>query len=473
MRWHKTLITLFALIAASSCVKQKPWDEGSELLAFPGAMGFGANTTGGRFGEIRYVTSLDDSGPGSFRFAVQGDEAKIVVFAVSGIIRVYSNIVVGKNTTIAGQTSPGGITLYMFDRFNPDPNGKNGRLSLTGNTIVRHLRVRGSEYGRDTVSIHGAVENIIIDHMSVSWSGDELLAATGGFRNSTIQWSTFEEPLDGWSDQDEHNYGVKLTGAKNGNISLYHSIISHSIRRNPSMDFGGPYIGDVRANLLYNCSSGFKVEHNEDGENAPNWGRYNIVSNYYQRGAESDVRMRDDTPIWLRDLNHPIQLYIAEHIDESLTTNNLTDHIFLEGADLYSFLPEPITIPHPVPMKISATAARDLALAKAGAWPRDATTLRVLQGIKDRNGRMVTMKDSGGRYNYQKWQDDTDNDWSSNEVPIDSDKDGMPDDWEKLIGLNPTINDSADTNMSKVGYTNIEIYINHLSDLAVNQNALP
>lgn len=461
--WHPIRILVLLMITASYDVKAA-WSEGSELLAFPGAMGFGSNATGGRFGEVRRVTNLNDSGSGSFRDAVNGDDPKIVVFTISGIIRVESNLVVGRNTTIAAQTSPGGITLYLFDRFTPDKDDDNGRLSLRGNTIIRHLRIRGSDYGDDSVNMSGPVENIMIDHMSVSWSGDEIFAATGGFRNSTIQWSTFEEPLSGWHNEDEHNFGVKLTGEDNGNISLYHSIITHSIRRNPSMNFGGPDIGDVRANLLYNCSSGFRVEHGDGDGNESIWGRYNLVSNYYQRGDQSDVRMRDDTPIWFRDLEKEIQIYLTLHRDESLITNNLEDHIFLEGPDRYTLVNQPFEVSHPFPSPMSPVTARNLALERAGAWPRDETTRRVIQEIKNRTGNMKKMNGSGGRYNYKKWQDDAGNDWPNVAAPIDSDNDGMPNEWELEVGLNPNKNDASGTKLSSVGYSNIEMYINQLGD---------
>ena len=45
----------------------------------------------------------------------------------------------------------------------------------------------------------------------------------------------------------------------------------------------------------------------------------------------------------------------------------------------------------------------------------------------------------------------------------DEDHDGMPDRWETEHGLDPT--DSLDrngTNLSNLGYTNIEVYINGL-----------
>src|SRR5215475_6204080 len=51
--------------------------------AFPGALGFAANATGGRNGSIYHVTTLSDSGQGSFRDAV-GTGNRIVIFDVGG-----------------------------------------------------------------------------------------------------------------------------------------------------------------------------------------------------------------------------------------------------------------------------------------------------------------------------------------------------------------------------------------------------
>jgi len=50
----------------------------------------------------------------------------------------------------------------------------------------------------------------------------------------------------------------------------------------------------------------------------------------------------------------------------------------------------------------------------------------------------------------------------SSEPPIDSDHDGMPDEWEIARGLNP--NDSSDsaTDRDSDGYTNVKEYLNYL-----------
>jgi len=44
-------------------------------------------------------------------------------------------------------------------------------------------------------------------------------------------------------------------------------------------------------------------------------------------------------------------------------------------------------------------------------------------------------------------------------APMDSDNDGMPDEWEAQNGLNPKYDDSASNNFHQI-YTNIEFYIN-------------
>ena len=102
--------------------------------AFPGAEGHGRFVTGGRGGNVIRVTNLNDDGPGSLRYAVNGNSRKIVVFDVAGVIALSKDLAIGDNTTILGQTAPApGITVRYYT-VNPG-----------GNNIIRFIRFRRGE----------------------------------------------------------------------------------------------------------------------------------------------------------------------------------------------------------------------------------------------------------------------------------------------------------------------------------------
>ncbi|WP_089773663.1 hypothetical protein [Ruania alba] len=138
--------------------------------AFPGAEGAGKFTTGGRGGEVYEVTTLADSGAGSLREAVSGDN-RVVVFRVGGTIELESGLdVTGSNLTIAGQTAPGDGISVINNEFNIEGD----------NIIIRYLRVRaGDMMGTPIDAFNGETRrNLVIDHCSISWGSTSASRCT-------------------------------------------------------------------------------------------------------------------------------------------------------------------------------------------------------------------------------------------------------------------------------------------------------
>jgi len=164
-----------------------------QLFAFPGAQGAGKFTEGGRGGDVYHVTSLQDSGHGTLREAIESAQGpRTIVFDVAGMIRLKDELVIEKKShlTIAGQTSPGkGITLA-------DPCLQ---IKESSHIIVRFLRVRlGDEnkpqgLGPDCITVEHS-DHIMLDPLSLSWGID----GNGDFRGLeyvTLQWLIFSEAL--------------------------------------------------------------------------------------------------------------------------------------------------------------------------------------------------------------------------------------------------------------------------------------
>lgn len=208
----------------------------SGLLAFPGAEGFGAQATGGRGGSVYVVTNLNDSGTGSFRDAVSQSN-RIVVFAVGGIININDRIVVSPHVTIAGQTAPGGgITVY----------GNGVSYSGATNTITRYIRYRmgtGGDSGKDAITIANG-ENMIFDHVSVSWGRDETFSINGDVSNVTISDSIIAQGLE------THSCGGLIQTS--GGVSIIRSLYIDNKTRNPKVKGVNEFVN----NVVYNWGGG-------------------------------------------------------------------------------------------------------------------------------------------------------------------------------------------------------------------------
>jgi pectate lyase len=407
------------------------------LPAFPGAEGFGAFTPGGRGGKVYVVTSLADSGAGTFREACSAKGPRTVVFNVSGIIELKTPLVISNPyITIAGQTAPGdGICL------------KRRELKIsTHDVIVRYIRSRpgdieGAEM--DAISVVNGGHDVILDHCSANWSIDEGLSPSGDIYNITVQWCLIGQALlHSVHKKGAHGFGSLVRGT--GGITLHHNLWIDNVARNPRLGDNynkppWPTI-DVRNNVMYNWGD---MASGMTGGNIS----VNYVGNYLKPGPSSSNRR----PIVLTKTSK-VQFYLKDNIVEGRPHHTASpDSMFEDGGDraLYQIVEQAFKVP-PVKMSSAEQALKDVLATVGASRPvRDSVDARLIREVETNTGKMIdSQNDVGGWPVYR-----------SVKPYKDTDKDGIPDSWEienKMNHKNP-----ADA-MEKVseGYTRLEIYMN-------------
>lgn len=285
MNNKKILTSMAAALMSAAALAQTP--------AFPGAEGHGRYVTGGRGGRVVHVTNLNDSGTGSFREAVKTGK-RIIVFDVAGVIALKSDLKIGDNITILGQTAPSpGITLRYYT------------VQPGNNNIIRFLRIRRGEEknindGADATWQRNKT-GIIFDHCSFSWSIDEV-ASFYDNNNFTMQWCTIAESLTNpGHSKGAHGYG----GIWGGKLaSFHHNFLGHLMNRGPR--FNGARYGwtGYTSNQDYatykwknpvqaeNVDFRNSVIYNAQGTcyGGPGGGQINIVNNYYKAGPSQGLK---------------------------------------------------------------------------------------------------------------------------------------------------------------------------------------
>ncbi len=455
----------------------------ADIPAFPGAEGGGAFTQGGRGGKIFVVTSLEDSGKGTFREACEAVGARTIVFNVSGIIQLKKRISMrAPYVTIAGQTAPGDGICIAGETLEID----------THDVIIRHMRFRrgATEVTRRDDALGGnPIGNIIVDHCSVSWGLDENIslyrhqfAANEKSKleklpacNITIQNTISSEGLDTYN----HAFGSTIGGL---NSTFMRNLWADNISRNASIGMYGDF--NFVNNVIFNW-------WNRSLDGGDYRSMFNIINNYFKPGPITPT----DQPIRYRILKPESgymkpktygRAYVSGNFivgSPEVTADNWNGGVQLEDlpeAEVKSYLefikqPKAFTMPHITIMK--AEEAYEFVLNNVGATipKRDIVDERIIKqvrtgkievkdGLENAIGKdfikrrlpadsykkgIITHPDQVGGYPVYKGK-----------AYKDSDNDGIPDAWEKKNGLNP--NDASDANKDSNGdgYTNIEKYFN-------------
>lgn len=435
----KTQLFILATLTLATGFAVNALGTETNVPAFPGAEGYGARTSGGRGGQVIAVTSLDASGPGSLRAACEAEGPRIVVFRVSGTIDGDVKIK-HDHITLAGQTAPGdGITLK-------------GNLAIDANDVViRYLRVRTDHEGD---ALGGRYRrNIIVDHVSASWSSDEVFSLYHN-ENVTIQWCMITEACA--KADGSHRFGG-IWGNQHG--TYHHNLIAHNDSRNIRWASGCGF-NDYRNNVLYNwgyeSSYGGEAQQVGDRRIPPiPFSTINMVANYSKPGpaTRSDMRARIAKPS-SRGADDNGSWYVADnYVDGSpdVTANNW---LGMHGNG-FTKLAEPWEA-----MPIRRQSAKDAYVAVLDAAgcslpKRDSIDARIIEEVRTgtathaRNGIITTPNEVGGWPTLQ-----------TANAPQDSDNDGLPDEWELRFKLNAQDATDAAQDNDKDGYTNVEEYVN-------------
>ena len=420
----------------------------AQTLAFPTAVGFGKDVTGGRGGTVYHVTNLNDAGAGSFRDAVSASN-RIVVFDVSGYITLKTAVSAKSNLTIAGQTAPGeGIGF------------RGGKISFgsQSNVIIRHIRIRpGSEVAsKEDVGINLVdAKNIILDHCTIEFApwnnigGVSTNSQTKPVINITFQNCLIANPT-------YQQFGAHIE-SPNGTWTWAYNIFANSHNRNPLDKINDIFIN----NVLYNCSAGYTTHTSTNF-------KHDIIGNYMIKGPASTGT---DNQWYQVDKNQSI------YYNGNLKDSNL-DGVLNGTTTTPSWYQGPGTIltapwsnlTAGIPTYSAQTAYRYTA-SVAGTFPHDEMDRLVMSQIrtlgKGTTGTGAGTCGPGGSLYTSQVQTGLGNNGYGTIVtgtkPTDTDNDGMPDYWEKTFGSNVTSNDAM--KIGSDGYALIEKYLNWLAEV--------
>ncbi len=402
----------------------------AEPLAFPEALGFGANVTGGRAGTVYHVTNLNDDGKGSFRDAVsQGN--RIVVFDVGGIINIKTAVSIKSNITIAGQTAPGeGIAIH------------GGKLSTgkQSNIIIRYLRIRPGENTAstkdDALNLYDA-KNVIVDHCSVElapWNNFGGSSDNADYRVTgiTVQNSLIANPIG-------QQFGAHIESI-DGTWAWYYNAFVNTHNRNPLDKINDIFVN----NILYNFEAGYTTHTSAKF-------KHDIVNNYFVYGPEGKNE-------WFQvDKNQSIYANgnLIDKNRDGVLNGGPTSIYYYQGPGEELKNPwNELTTKGPM---MSAASAWRYVTSQSGVLPYDDIDSLIWHqvGTLGKEGALVKSVGAMGLK--------TNNGWGeviAGKAATDSDKDGMPDYFEEAMGYD-TAKDDAMTKEDD-GYVRIEKYINWL-----------
>ena len=427
-RWRWWWFLVFLLMLNGALLAQTP--------AFPGALGFGGYATGGRNGTVYHVTTLADSGAGSFRDAVSSS-GRVIVFDVGGHVQLLSAVSAKGNLTIAGQTAPGGI---CFD-------GHEISFSSRANFICRYVRVRPGSNASSSELGFGMYQttNAILDHVSIGFAPYDNIDAVAA-NNLSFQNCIVANPIGQQFGAHMENVGA--------NCSWQYNIFANSHNRNPLAKINDTFIN----NAEYNNQGGYTTHTSTPF-------KHDLVNNYFVAGPSSG----GDFPWYQIDKNQSFY-YSGNYYDANKSSpldGAITTPYWYQGVG--TVLSAPWSSWTAVTPTVSAALAWRYDLSAAGAFPRDDVDSLILSQMKSlgTSGQIYTSQTQTGLANNGYGT------FTGGLAPANYSGDGMADYWKLANNLSTNIFYPLTTNTAD-GYTLLEHYLNFLgAPHAVTQSNTP
>ncbi|MES2924933.1 MAG: T9SS C-terminal target domain-containing protein [Verrucomicrobiota bacterium] len=476
---HLTYFWRVDEVSTSGAVtKGSVWYFRPRRLAFPGAEGYGRFARGGRGGVVVHVTNLNDSGPGSLRDAILGDHGpRTVVFDVSGLITLQDDIVIDGSRpyiTVAGQTAPGKGICVKRQQF---------AMSGARDAIVRFMRIFPGKESGETQNATGmaGVDHCIMDHCSFGWGLDEGISSRGA-KNLTMQRSFCSEMLnvaghDKKGSGNAHGFAASIGGDI---ASFHHNLLAHNEGRNWSLAGGltgdGSYSGrlDIFNNVVYNW-----------GGRATDGGAHevNFVNNFYKPGPAT--RMFIALKPQYGGFPGKQQYYMVGNVMPGHFTERNQEAGREVSTESGGTIPEKSKPSYSAWVNAPFFPSYAVIDTAVGAYKKVLSDVGCNQPMTDDHDSRIIRETLDGTHTYSgsvnrnkdgaRGLPDTTDDvggWENygNETRSadwDTDKDGMPNWWESIKGLNPNspAGDFAECNADADGdgYTNLEDYLNWMA----------
>ena len=422
-RFFLSLFVLLTSVFAAEAQKQ---------LAFPGAVGWGRYAVGGRYGSVYHVTNLNDSGSGSLRDAVSKPN-RIVVFDVSGVINISSRVSFASNLYVAGQTAPGeGVVVY----------GDGVTFSGSNNLIVRYMKFRmgkGGTSGKDCAGVANGT-NMIFDHCSFAWGLDETFSINWDNKGTAPSHITLSNCVVG-QGLLTHSAGGLI---QSDSITLYRNFYCDNSTRNNKVKGTSQYVNCI----VYNWKDGcYLMGGDSQGKS---W--VNVTNNLFINGPAGGGNA-------IASGNSDFSIYANDNWQDRNADGVFNPYEIPHNE--YSGGPTFATKPYNYPELPTWSASQliDSLLPEVGAsLPyRDLADYLMIHQCRSlgKEGAIISSEQQLSIGAPTAWG------VKSFAKPTDTDKDGMPDEWETANGTDPSKDDAMA--IADNGYANIENYINGLN----------